>query len=334
VTQQGFQGYDPYRVTLPYLAAGGGDGSLPLTPANAHVLNQAAEFAAGAKLLRTNGITDIILGALFLVLGVAMLGAAGVGQIPTSSSIWFPLAFTALGAILLATGLWTYLRPGPTAMVVDGVVLFLLFGFNLVLHARDFQDGKRPGVFSFLILIILFSAGMSRFRNVKRFKQAAETPLSTATIQWLQRLQKDVARAKSATDPALVTFTATGWPPVSFRGRLLEGLAVGLINGKLRFLTQDQLRISDPETVTSGKLTKVGITLDGRALTAQVPTSELPRLLAWRTAARAAAQQVIPPPLTSAPPPPIPPAPIPQSSAAPAAPMYSPLMPPPPPPFT
>jgi hypothetical protein len=326
VSQQHYPGYDPYRGTLPYLTAGGGDGTLPLTPANAHVLTQAAEFAAGAKLLRTNGITDIVLGALFLVLGAAMLGATGAGQIPAASSIWFPLAYAALGAILLATGLWTYLRPGPTAMLIDSVVLFLLFGFNLVLHARAFQDGRRPGVFSILILVILFSAGISRFRNVKKFKLAAQTPLSPATMQWLRQLQKDVARAKSATDLTLVTFTATGWPPVSFRGRLLDGLAVCVINGKLQFLTREQLRASEAGAA-SGKLTKVGITLNGRALSAQVPTLEVPRLLAWQAAAQCDASHIVPPPMPPAPTPP-------PTSLSPASTMYSPLMPPPPPPFT
>jgi hypothetical protein len=273
------------RASLIYLTAGG-DTPPPLTAANAHVLDQAAEYLAGIKALRSSAMFDIVWGGLVLGIGLLMLGPlasrgsmyAPIRSVPLAAA----LVFAALGTVLVGAGVWTYLKPNVTAMVIDGLTLLVLFLLNVAFIGFDLLMGSRPEVIPSIMPLVLLGAAIYRFHSIRRFRQVSQTPLMPATVKWLRELQRDLSRAHIRDDAHLVTFAANSFPIVMFKGRLLDDVAVCLLNNnRLRFLTREQLRA----TVVSEnpKRTNVRITVDDRTLTARLTPVERERFFAWQT---------------------------------------------------
>jgi hypothetical protein len=272
------------RASLTYLTAGG-DAPPPLNAANAHLLDQAAEYLAGMKALRSSALFDIVWGGAVLGLGLLMLGplaSRGPMYAPIRSvPLAVALAFAALGTILVAAGVWTCLKPNVTAMLIDGLILLLLFLLSAAFTFFEYQTENRPEIMTAITSFVILGAAVSRFRSINRFRQAAQTPLTSATATWLRELQRELARAHVRDDPKLVTFAANTFPIVAFKGRLLDDVAVCLLNNRLRFLTRDQLRAS--VISESPKWSNVRVTIDGRILTARLTPLERARLIAWQT---------------------------------------------------
>lgn len=274
----------PAATTLTYLTAGG-DAPPPLTAANAHLLDQAAEYLAGMKTLRSSAMFDIVWGGLVLGLGLLM-----IGLFPSRGPIYAPirtaplaiaLAFIALGTMLVGTGAWTFLKPNVTTMLIDGVVMLFLFLITVGFIFFDYEAGNHPEIVTAITPPLILFAAVSRLRSLRRFGQASRTPLTPATARWLRELQRGLSRAHLRDDPQLVTFAANAFPPLMFKGRLLDDVAVCLLNNnRLRFLTRDQFRAL---VLSEGpKWSKVRVTVDDRTLTARITPAELERLLLWQ----------------------------------------------------
>ena len=274
------------RAALTYLTAGG-EAPLALTAANAHLLDQAAEYLAGTNSLRSSAIFDIVWGGIVLGLGLLMLGPlasrgpiyAPIRSVPLAVAI----AFATLGTILVGAGVWTYVKPAVTAMLIDGLILLLLFLLCVGFILFEYQTESRPEVMTVITSFVILGAAVSRFRSIRRFRQVTQTPLAPATAVWLRKLKRELTRVHVRDDPKVVTFAANVFPPVAFKGRLLDDVAVCLLNNdRLRFLTRDQLRAS--VTSENAKGASLQITIDGRTLTARLTPDERARLLVWQTA--------------------------------------------------
>src|SRR4051812_43744556 len=125
---------------LQYVSQAGEEMLAPIA-ANAHLLQQAGEYYAGTRLLRTSGLWDLFWGFSALLLTVALV----LAPIPIGS-LRLPLILVAgaLAAVMIAAGCWLVFAPSPAAMIVDGVCLIVIALTNIGLVVYDLLKPPTP----------------------------------------------------------------------------------------------------------------------------------------------------------------------------------------------
>jgi signal transduction histidine kinase len=207
-----------------------------------------------------------------------------------------------VAAVLLASGIWLMAAPSPLAMLVDGVTLILLSLVNLgwwihqVMQSRAAKaaatassaTSDSPGYVWLLLFAFSLLGGISRFRRYSRFKAAAQTPPSRATLQWLHEMRRHLKRARVQTVPMFIRFESSAIPPLAARVQLLPQLAVCLINGdRFSFVPEPELTIEPLAPIPPGKKGKAQIRMQGRQFNGMIHGDSFARYVAWKDAQEA-----------------------------------------------
>jgi len=272
---------------------------IPLDPQYVHLLNQAGEYYAGARLLKISGISDFIWGIPLILAGLLLtvIAAAHIG--PTPIPPWVGAAVITLGALMFASGIWLVFFPTPGAMIVDGITLILLGALNGVWFAFDITRGRHASKIWIALSVICVLSGIARFRRYKRFALASTIVPPRETLKWLDELRKSLRRIKPQQDSTRSTFAfqSTGtWPPVICKGRMMPQVLMCLVNSeKVQFYRKSEFRIeplvsAGQEFIApadSHKKVKANITLGDRTFNAYIPYESLARLHDWQTPANA-----------------------------------------------
>jgi hypothetical protein len=263
------------------------------TPENAHLLNKAADCHSAYRLLRTSGISDLVLGVMCLGLALLTLSLGSASVV-----------LLVIGGLLLVTGLWALLAPSPRAMLVDALAMFLFAAVNLfflVLAYVRRDSGGRVRWWLVLFFLLLLWGGVHRIRRHRRFREASEARPSPETLRWLDAVRARLKASKPEQVPTMIRFDSiNAMPPVMCKGELLPDLAVCLINNdQVRFVPKAQLRMEPADAsapIVADKTTKARVVMEGREFNAFAPGESLLRYRAWAEPTYASAPPASPPP--------------------------------------
>jgi hypothetical protein len=263
------------QPAVPMLAytSNAGEALLPIA-ANAHLLQQAADYRRGIRLLAASGKSDLIWGALLLGLGCLLYRVH-----------YFATSLFILGGLLLAVGIWLKIKPNPAAMLADATMLLLLAGVNAWRYLYELSHPRaigphQHGIYIFVFVICVLSALM-RFRRYKSFAAASASPPSRETIQWLDEMHRMLKLTSAAASDTMVRFDSTTFPPMSFKAQLLPDLAVCLVNqSQLRFVPKSAIELKP--IARSGKKIKAQARLGERSATGLITPALLERFTQWK----------------------------------------------------
>jgi len=220
-----------------------GEALVPIA-ANAHLLQQAADYRRGIRLMAASGKSDLIWGALCVGLACLLYRIH-----------YFATSLFILGALLVIVGLWLKIKPTPSAMLADGTMLLILAGLNAwryvyaMSHPRTAFESQRS-IYIWVFVITVLGAIM-RFRRYKSFAAASASPPSRETIRWLDEMHRMLKLTSAASSDTMIRFDSTTFPPMSFKAQLLPDLAICLVN-------QTQLRFHPKSDITLKPLKKSG----------------------------------------------------------------------------
>jgi hypothetical protein len=173
-------------------------------------LQQAAEAEIVRRAVRLAGIGCTAWGAINALAGVVAGDAV----------------LLALGAGMLATGVWMWARPGIGGLLASAVTIAAAGIYNLAGTLLAPSSGAGPFVM-FGVMQLMWAAGQaSRWR---RFKRTSGPEVTEAEQLEARAMLEALRKARLKTETDVVAFDTTSFPPANARARLLEDGALVVI---------------------------------------------------------------------------------------------------------
>ena len=259
-------------------------------------LQAAADAYSVARFVKSSAVGSLIFGGLALVVGLP-----GLLDSPINAGL------VALGAMLLAGGIWGLSSPSPAGIVYQGVALIVIGAWNLV--ASGTALAAEPGLGIDAVFLALGCAqiywAVGCFRRYRRVAGAGAVQASPEAARWAEQAVEGIATAvpKQRGDMVVLVQGIMPW-----KGWLGGDGAI--------FVRQDRsdVLIAPPEDVSltvdrsHGRYAEVRLGIGGRDLRGKVVPEHVRRLEAWLAAATCepSPQPAAPPVQPPATPPPVP----------------------------
>lgn len=242
-----------------------------ITPDRFTRLQEVADYRTVRKTLRGGAIGSIIFGALAVFAGLL----APIDPV-----------LTAVGAVLVGTGLWNAFSPRPTGIIVDGVSLWVVGLYNIgsVVMSASQGDTSGAGLWVKLGVFQLIWGGQSFVRFV-RFRNAFKSPATGAELLELDEMATGVWKAKVKDTQDTIEFVTTGFGPVKWKARLDPDCAL-LVTGRgaeVRLVRREALDVEDTGKAMFSRTRKVKVQAGPHTWKGTMSPESLRRFQQWKT---------------------------------------------------
>jgi membrane-bound ClpP family serine protease len=181
---------------------------------NIDELRRAAAHLSLRRTLRPSGIGSLVFGGIAIAVGVP-----GMQVHPLNAVL------VALGAFLVIEGVLVIASPSPGGIIIDGLAILMVGGWNIAISAMEAAGGGSPGFFMYFGIFQLI-AGVKRLADFRHFTSLPAKP-NERIMSSLNQMVKNVLKAKPKSDMSIVEFAAkekTG--QVFWRGKMLDDAAI------------------------------------------------------------------------------------------------------------
>lgn len=235
-------------------------------------LQQVADYRTVRKTVRGGAIGSLIFGGLALAAGlISPMDVILVG----------------VGAILLGTGVWNFFAPRPTGIIVDGLTLIMVGGYNLSGILVSVTHGGAAPAAGLWVKIGLFQIiwGAASFWRFMQYRDAFKAPPTGAEMLELNGIATDVwkTRVKESTDT--IDFIVSGFRATRWKAHLEPEAAVIVTNrgAEVRVCGKDAFDVVDLGKTMLGKTRKVEFRVSGKAWKGTIGPESLERFQQWKT---------------------------------------------------
>ena len=132
----------------------------------------------------------------------------------------------ALGAFLVIEGVLVIASPSPGGIIIDGIAILMIGGWNIAISAMEATaGGGSPGFFMYFGVFQII-AGVKRLADFRHFTNLPEKPGDEA-VSRLNEMVKNVLKARPKSDMSIIEFAAKEKSvQVSWRGKMLDDAAI------------------------------------------------------------------------------------------------------------
>jgi hypothetical protein len=148
-------------------------------------LQRAANFRSVRKLLRPAGTGSVIFGVI-----AVFLGGSTMEQSPLNGIL------ALIGVFLLVEGIWIIVAPSPAGMIVDGVALLILGGWNIMVTISNAAQGASGTPFFAVLGIWQIVWGFQSFGRYQKFARMSMGRPSEQSLKWVDETLKSLAATK------------------------------------------------------------------------------------------------------------------------------------------
>ncbi len=235
-------------------------------------LQQVADHRTVRKTLRGSSIGSLVFGALALLGGIA----------PP-----FDPVLTAVGAVLLSTGIWNLLDPRPTGILLDGCALLVVGLYNVAGALFALSQGQHGTADSLFVKLGVFQIawGAASFWRFRRFRDAFRDPPTEAESRQLDGMVNVLWKTKAKESVDVIEFVSEGLHAKAWKARLSPTLAVLATDRghEVVVAEKDQFDIEDRGKVMLGSARKATFVVRGKRWKGHLPADSLERFQQWKT---------------------------------------------------
>ena len=251
---------------------------VPRMPATGRVaeLQRAANFRTVRRLLRPAGIGSILFGVI--AVGV---GASTLREQPLNGVLLL------LGLFLLGEGIWIVASPSPAGMIVDGIALIALGGWNILVTVVNASQGGGGGPHFFAVLgVMQIIWGFQSFARHRRFAALPMGQPSREAMAWLDEAVKDLGATRPQDAPDCIEFRVKGAKaaPGGWKGKLFPGMALVLGGVEVIVSGKDETEVTPQGAGASGTDLEARFALGGQTLEGTISQASLDAFRRWKAA--------------------------------------------------
>jgi len=221
-------------------------------------LQQVADYRIMRNTLRGSGIGSIIFGLIGVGLGISAMAENPVNAV-----------LVVIGAFLVLEGIWIVSSPWPGGMILDGLALLAVGGWNIFCTLQSMGVGGGPGFFGILGGYQIYWAFRS-FGRYGRFVHLAGNAAPSAELMGqVDSLIKGILTAKGDDAKCVVQFQDGN---KVWKAKLFDTVAV-LIQGNgedMLFLDRDQVTLTAEPADRKGKQYKATFRTPERAVAGMI----------------------------------------------------------------
>jgi len=264
----------------------------PITVQEIEDFQKAADFHTVRK-SRTMGIGSIVFGLINSALGLISLSDHTLNMI---------LLF--LGLALVAEGVWISVKPSAVGFLVDGILLFALGFWNLVITIYEFQQYfeivssyyhyyvPSPSPVWVIIGFWQFIWGIIRIKRYQRFSSTANEKPSEQIAHRVDALMKSLKNANPADSEDLIEFNDSRYG-TEWKGKLSGDVSIfvslgGLLSKSVQealFARREDVTIINKGKVRLRKMLKAQIKIGNKRIKGIMSPESLQRYeRLWKTA--------------------------------------------------
>jgi len=232
-------------------------------------LQRAAQQALVHRDLRVAGIAGSIFGVLALLAAV----------MPPADPVLF-----AVGAIITVAALWNLTNPHPTGIILAGISLMIVGGYNITSGMLAAFAGRNPSVFWQVLGFWQIVWGAQRLPRYRRFAGAFDTPCPPEERKSAWAMIADLRRANTRKRDDVVQLDVLGWMPMPLLIRLMPDGALCLVGADVdvRVVPREQISMQVMQEARFGRAYRVRMRLADRILVAIVRKDLHQRFEAWK----------------------------------------------------
>ncbi|HEY2954767.1 MAG TPA: hypothetical protein VGK89_05920 [Candidatus Eisenbacteria bacterium] len=234
-------------------------------------LQKVADYRTVRKSLKRSGGWSVLFGAIAIW--------AGVGALPVD---W---VITVLGVVLVGTGVWNIAAPRPTGIILDGVTLLLVGGYNLIGTVLSAMDGVHVSPRWALVGILQLFWGLQRIQSFRRFANAfLERPSDTA-MQQIEETVATIRKAKAKESTDIIEFAVDGIHRHVWKARLVgeQAVFVEATGSDILVGTRGSVEITSRGKVMVGSALKADAMVGTQRLRGRISEDSFRRYEQWKT---------------------------------------------------
>jgi len=183
-------------------------------------LKEVAEYRAAHRTLRIGAIGSLIFGGL--TLAIALAG-------PRDPFL------TTVGAILIATGAWGFLAPRPIGIVLDGLTLVTVGGYNFAAFMMALLGERVPAAELWgTIGALQFALGVHGLARLLQYGGAFRPAAGADELRDLEAIMADIRKAPLMASPEIIEISVRGLRNRTWRVSLEPDAVVILSGGGAR----------------------------------------------------------------------------------------------------
>jgi len=233
-------------------------------------LQKTADYRTVLKSLKTAGIWSILFGAIALVLGMV------------APSIW---VLSALGLVLVGTGVWNIVAPRPAGIIVDGVTLLMVGAYSLVFTVLAVTQGGGASAHWAVLGVTQLVWGAGRIGSYRRYASAFLEQPSDAELQQLDQAVDAVRNARPKETSGVIQIAVDGLHRSVWKAKLTgdDAIFVEVTGHDVVIGTRESVEIENRGRVMIGSAVKVTVSVDGHELKGTMPAAAWRLYEQWKT---------------------------------------------------
>jgi hypothetical protein len=233
-------------------------------------LQKVADYRTVRKSLKKSGMWSILFGAIAVVWG-----------------LWPPVDFilTALGTVLISTGIWNIVAPRPTGIILDGITLLLVGAYNLLGSILAMINGEGASPRWAVLGLFQLVWGVQRIASFKRFAHAFAEKPPDSELEQIEQTVDAIRKTKTKESADTVQIRVNGVHTTIWMARFSGNEAVFVESGGGDVLvgSKDTVTIENRGKVMIGNAVKTKITINGMTLEGTMSPDAYRLYEQWKT---------------------------------------------------
>jgi hypothetical protein len=234
-------------------------------------LKEIAEYRAAHRLLRRGAIGSLVFGGL--TLGIGLSGA-------------YDSFLTGVGAVLICTGVWSFFTPRPIGIVIDGIALVTVGGYNLSTLAVAMLGQWVPGGGLWGVVGVLqFVLGVHGFARLLQLGGVLRTQPTEAELREFDEIAVGVWNGPSEAFPFVIELAVDGFRSAAGWKVCLDPEEVIIVSSggaQVHVCERDSFDIEvGDEATAEGRTVKIRVGAKERRGT--IDQASLERFHAWKS---------------------------------------------------
>jgi hypothetical protein len=156
-----------------------------------HELQRVAAYRELCATVRRGGRHNAVFAVLMLLLAASVAG--------NGDATVYIFGLLALAELLI--GLWKWFAPSAEGVLLDGIILLVFGGWNLVRNALAIQAGAPAQGFGVVIGLFLVWGAVDRFRSYSQLRRLFADRPTRDQLAWFDDLAAEIRRSDPDSDP-------------------------------------------------------------------------------------------------------------------------------------
>ncbi len=240
-------------------------------PRDLNSFQRTADFSVVAKGVKSSGIAATLFGVIALFLAL----------LPPMS-----IALLVLGVVLSFAGIWNLTKPNPIGIVLTGVCLVLVGGYNIVSSILAAGSGSSGFVGWPVLGVWQMVWGFQSFARYRRFANAFANPPADPARRQMDQMLDELRKANPKQHRDVVEFTAKAFTPQHVKVRLMAEGALCLVNAgdDVHVLPRERFDLQLLKDAPFGNV-KARANLGGNVYEATMKREHFDRFSEWKSGA-------------------------------------------------